>query len=94
MVQNSLILSAIALLGLSHMMLGGVEAAPSVDAARQLFGRVYNSHRLYNRNVLAEEGAAGANATAAGANATAAGNASCPVEINNSTLDAVSLPCI
>lgn len=87
MVQNSLILSAIALLGLSHMMLGGVEAAPSVDAARQLFGRVYNSHRLYNRNVLAEEGAAGANATAAG-------NASCPVEINNSTLDAVSLPCI
>lgn len=64
------------------MMLGGVEAAPSVDAARQLFGKVYNSHRLYNTNVLVDEGA--------DMNATAAGNSSCPVEISNSTLDAVS----
>lgn len=64
------------------MMLGGVEAAPSVDAARQLFGRVYNSHRLYSNSVLHKK--------KPGANSTSTRNNSCPIEIGNSTLDAVS----
>ena len=80
MVQHSLILSAIALLGMSHMMLGDVEAAPSVDAARRLFGRVYNSHRLYSSNVIFEENT--------DANSTSTGNDTCPIEIGNNTLDA------
>lgn len=63
-------------------MLGGVEAAPSVNAARRLFGRVYNSHRLYSNIVVLEENA--------GANSTSTGNHTCPIEIGNSTLDAVS----
>jgi hypothetical protein len=82
MVQHSLILSAIALLGMSHMMLGDVEAAPSVEAARRLFGRVYNSHRLYSSNVIFEENT--------DANSTSTGNDTCPIEIGNNTLDAVS----
>lgn len=64
------------------MMLGGVEATPSVDAARQLFGRVYNSHRLYSNSVLHKK--------KPDANSTSTGNNTCPIEIGNSTLDAVS----
>lgn len=44
MVQSSFILSAIAVLGLSHMVIDGVNAALSFDTAQQLFGRIYKSH--------------------------------------------------
>jgi hypothetical protein len=74
MVQSSFILSAIAVLGLSHMVIDGVNAAPSFDTAQQLFGRIYRSH-FYLANEIEEE--------------TTNSTSSCPIEFTNNTLDAV-----
>lgn len=77
MVQSSFILSAIAVLGLSHMVIDGVNAAPSFDTAQQLFGRIYKSHFVLANNEVEETNNSSTSA--------------CPVEFNNNTLDAVRI---
>lgn len=89
MVQSSFILSAIALLGVSQF---AVDAAPSADAANQLFGRIYKSHFIYARDVndtVANSTMSNDTMTDSN-NTTATENTLCPINLTNDTLDAVS----
>ncbi|KAI9482844.1 MAG: hypothetical protein EXX96DRAFT_555808 [Benjaminiella poitrasii] len=85
MVYNSLIVSAITLLGLSSTLLDGVQAVPTVNAANQLFGKIYRSHRIYSRDIFLDDN----NLNATLANSTYnEEDLHCPVDLNNNTLDA------